>query len=260
MLAPERQKKILEMLFRQRIIKISDIAEEFGVSNLTARRDLDMLQEQDLVRRVYGGAILTATPETSMAAFASKNEHSSKTEKEAIGKLAASMIEEGDTIHLGTGTTTLEIAKNIRHMTNLTIIVSSLAIINELANSKNTIYVLGGVLDPYEQKITGHATMEMLEKYCPDKAFFSCDGVSLEHGVTAYHIYGAEIGKIIVKNSARTYLVASSKKFGLTAMNKVCPLSAFQGIITDDLLQPEYRDKLEKAGIPMYYATTASNA
>ena len=258
MLAPERQKKILEILFRQRIIKISEIAEEFGVSNLTARRDLDTLQEQDLVRRVYGGAILTATPEISMAAFTSPIEHSSKTEKEAIGKLAASMIEEGDTIHLGTGTTVLEIAKNIRHMSNLTIVVSSLSIINELANSKNTIYVLGGVLDPYEQKITGHTTLEMLEKYCPDKAFFSCDGVSLKHGVTAYHSYGAESGKIIVKNSTKSFLVANSKKFGLNALNKVCLLSALHGVITDDLLSSDYREEMEKAGVKMYYAKTGS--
>ena len=254
MLAQERQKRILDKLFSQRTIKISDIAEEFGVSNLTARRDLDALQEQDLVRRVYGGAILTTASENASAFLSPQKEHESKTEKEAIGKLAASLIEDGDTVYFGTGTTCLEIAKNVRQMSDLTIITSSLSIINELANSKNTIYVLGGILDTYEWKIIGSSTLEMLDRFCPDKAFISCDGITLEHGVTAYHQYGAVSGSLIVKNSAKSFLAAKSRKFGLNALNKVCPLSDLYAVITDDRLPQEQREEMEKAGVRMFYA------
>ena len=111
MLAQERQTIILDMLSRQRIIKTLEIAEAFGVSNLTARRDLDALREQGYVRRVHGGAILIPDSVINpVSEVIQGKKYAPKKSDEAIGKLAASMVEEGDVVFLGNGVVTFEIA------------------------------------------------------------------------------------------------------------------------------------------------------
>lgn len=259
MLAPERQKLIADMLNKNKVIKISEISYRFGVSNLTARRDLDVLAEQGIVRRVYGGAILITrqdpVPEDPEAV---RQEHCLVEEREAIGKLAAAQVEEGDSIFFGNGNMVLEVAKNLRQMSNLTIISSSLSVINEFANTNNTIYILGGVLDPYEPKIGGRTAYEMMKNFFVDKTFISCDGFSLKHGVTAYHQPGAEMGTLVVENAEMPILIANSPKFGRNALNRVCALSDLSMIITDSGMSEERRAELDSAGVKTLYADLGS--
>ena len=264
MLAHERQAIILDLLQKNRVIKISDISSRFGVSTLTARRDLDVLQNQNLVRRVYGGAILlsdsSSTPASSPAYLPDHRGRNLRTEKEAIGKLAASMVREGDILFLGSGTTILEVARNIRHMSNLTIISGSLAVINELASTNNSIHILGGLLDSSEHSVTGSLANSMLESFCADKVFISCDGFSLARGVTAYHPPGAEAGQIMMRNSAQSILVCGSHKFGINALSVVCPLSSLDMIITDDGLSIEDRDSIRNLGVDLRLTETHADS
>ena len=261
MLAQERQKLILEMFKDQRIIKTADIAEKYGISNLTARRDLDVLGEQGYVRRIYGGAMLVPNAISNPAPEEKSNRpNTHKRIVEAIGKLAASMVEEGDTIHLGNGKLTLEVAKNLVNIPNLTFITGSMMIANFLMSFNCKIYILGGLIDPYEQNIYSRSAMEMMENFYPSKSFLGCDGITVEHGVTAINLPGAELGAISVKSSAKTIIVAHNWKFGTDALNKVCDLSDTYAIVTDDGLSQEYRDKLKDAGAPMLYAQTDPEA
>ena len=146
MLAQERHALILDILREKKIIRISDIATQFGISNLTARRDLDALQAQQLIRRVHGGAVLLEQENgrgPGQAPVRPRGRNAQREEIRAIGKLAASLIRDGDVVFLGTGTTVLEVARHMRRLSNLTVMTNSLAVINELADSGNTIYVLG---------------------------------------------------------------------------------------------------------------------
>ena len=135
MLARERHEIIIETLKNTHIIKITDIVKRFDVSNETARRDLEALQNQKLVKRIYGGAVLTAPP--SAEQYISRPMISQR-EKSAIGRACAAMINDGDTILIDTGTTMLEVARNLNHF-NITVITNSLPIINELASSNATV-------------------------------------------------------------------------------------------------------------------------
>ena len=255
MLAPERQKTILDMLTRQRIIKTQDIAEKFGISNLTARRDLDVLREQGYVRRVHGGAILIPDPVPNPLSGILPAERSApKKSEEAIGKLAASMVEEGDVVFLGNGVVTYEVAKNLLSIPNLTFITGSMSIANLLLSSNSRLFILGGLVDPLEQNIYSRSAMDQMERFFPTISFMGCEGVTAEHGITCYYQPGAELGNIVARNSARTIITVHSRKFGTDSMNKVCGLSELYALVTDDGLSPEYQEKMENTGVKMFYA------
>ncbi|MBE6972125.1 MAG: DeoR/GlpR transcriptional regulator [Ruminococcaceae bacterium] len=262
MLAHERQAHIIDHLREHRVIKITDIVSRFGVSNLTARRDLDVLQEQKIVRRVYGGAILSADPTTlnrSDVLLPPGNQEQAKDlEKKAIGKLAATLVREGDILFMGSGNTVLEVARNLRHLSNLTIITSSLSVINELSTTNNTIYVLGGRLDYSEHSI--EINDPRLESFCADKAFISCDGVTLTHGVTASHPPNVSAGQLMVKNAKDAILVANSRKFGNNALSITCKLSELSTIVSDDGLSKEYQDSLAQQGVHLMLASMDEEA
>lgn len=256
MLAHERQAHIIDHLREHRVIKITDIVSRFGVSNLTARRDLDVLQEQKIVRRVYGGAILSADPATlgrPDVLLPSGNQAQAKNiEKKAIGKLAATLVREGDILFLGSGNTVLEVARNLRNFSSLTIITCSLAVINELSTTSNTIYVLGGRLDNSEHSID--VSDARLQSFCADKAFISCDGVTLTHGVTASYPPNTVVGHSMVKNAKQAILVSNSRKFGNNALSVTCELSELNTIVTDEGLSQEFRDELAQQGVTLMMA------
>ena len=262
MLAQERQAIILEMFQQHHVIKISDIAAQFGISNLTARRDVGALEEQNLVRRVYGGAVLVtnAAQDAPVAPDEKKAAHPVWSEKRAIGKQAASMIQEGDIVFLGTGSTVLEVAKHMRHLSNVTVLTNSLAVINALSDTSNTIYILGGLLDKNEHHTQGTFASSMLETFCADKAFIGCGGVSLDLGVTDYSNPVADIDRIMVKNASQSILVCNSHKFGSRALSIVCPLASLSTIITDEGISVKYRDGIAKAGVDLCLIQLVENA
>lgn len=257
MLAQERHAIILDMLRERKIIKISDIATQFGISNLTARRDLDILQDQNLVRRVHGGAILM--DQDALLAGRSAESHTRPTQRaeiQTIGKLAASMIQSGEVVFLGIGTTVLEVARHMHHLTNITVLTNSLAVINELAGSGNTIYVLGGILDSNEHSISGRFAVDMLGEFCADWAFIGCGGVTAAHGLSDYYEPGAAVSRVMVKNAAKTVLVTSSHKFNSDALSIVCPISDIYMVVTDEGISAPCRDELNQLGVKLRMVQT----
>lgn len=252
MLARERQAAITELVKINNIVLIGQIAKEFGVSLETARRDLEALQDQGVVKRIHGGAILS---DMSTVAAPSQPTPSSYSGKKAIGIQAASLIKEGETIFLDTGTTTLEVAHHLKSMRELTVITNSITIINELINTNIKVIVLGGTLKNDEQMIYSYATEQMFSQYFVDKAFFSCGGVS-DNGVTDY---GETLDRYnIARHSKNTILLADSGKFGRTAKIKACDLDVVDILIVDDNIDRKYVDKLKKKKVQVILAPIAS--
>lgn len=253
MLSQERHAIILEMLREHNIVKISDIAARFNISNLTARRDVDTLQSQNLVRRIHGGAILVSP---SAISTESPKAYRSTIHKElrAIGKLAASLVQEGESLFVGNGSTTLAAAHYLRGMSSLTILTSSLSVINELVGTDNTLYALGGYLDYNELFFSGTFAQAMLEQFSVDKAIIGCGGISMGLGVLEYNPDGANLHRTIVRNSSRTILVCSSSKFRNNALSIVCPLTDIDVLVTDENLSDVDREKIRQLGIELYLA------
>lgn len=259
MLAQERQAIILDLLRENHFIKLTDIAERFQISNLTARRDLDALKDQQMIRRVYGGAVLIDDAETTQPAETVADKRSVSAEKKAICAMAASMVQEGDAISLlGYGTTAMELAKLLKHRSNLTILTAALPVAAELAGSNNTIYILGGKIDPGEQYIYDIHSRQMLDRFCLDKSFSTCTGVSIEHGVTALADETAESGRHVMQRTRENFLLCESNKFHEEGMCVTCPISDFDHIITDEGLSEETRSAIQQLDIHLHLVPKAT--
>lgn len=250
MLAQERQAMILEMLKQNDIVYTSDITRQFGVSNMTARRDLETLDKKCLLRRVHGGAVAIDHDNTVQRTLSHHVEQEAvRADLQAIGKIAASMANEGDTIFLGPGTTVLAMAHHLRQKSNITILTNSFPVVNELANTNKIIYFLGGILNGDEYSVTGTFANSMLKTFCANKAFIGCGGISPEHGITDFSAPTADVNRLMVKNAAQSILLCTSDKLRSDAFSIVCPLSELDTVIIDDSLQPQDADAIRSFGV-----------
>lgn len=244
MLAAERHAYIMEVLQRNKIIKIADIAKRFSISGETARRDLELLQEAGQVKRIYGGAVLLES-RSNVTQYESRSVKSHR-QKVAIGKAAAALVNPGETIILGIGTTTLEIARHLKGLDNVTVLTNSLAIVNELSHSSVNVFCLGGRLDSDDLSMSGKLTIDSLQQFFVDRAFFSVGGVTLEGGLSDYYCESAMISQTIINRADQIVLVADSGKFGSNGFAFICGLEDIDVVISDDSLSDEFQIGLEK--------------
>lgn len=251
MLAHERQEMIVDMLRKKKLVKNTELAQLFKTSNLTIRRDLDALVDKGLVRRVYGGAVLQkeetpVQPQRPAADTGGELRHSRRT---AIAKAAVSMVQEGDRVHLGYGTTVAEIARLLRQFRQLSIVTGSLTAALQLINTNHDVYVLGGQLHHDERNLSGNYATNMAKDFHTNLAILPCGGLSVEYGVMSDFLPAAELGRVAVENADKAVLVCSSKNIGRTTFHTVCPVSAVDVIITDDGITAEQKEALESCGV-----------
>ena len=259
MLAKERQNKILEILYKNKTIKIQEIVREFSVSSETARRDLESIQDLGIAKRIHGGAVLLedsgwmGEPLSNDGKTRWEKQHG-RIERDAIGKKAAEFIHEGESICLDVGTTVHEISKHMTHMKNVTVVTNSIAVLTELADSDISLYILGGHFDANERELKGMLSENALQFFYVDKAFIGAGGVTLDGDITDFDLQEATFKKKICEHANKVYLVANSEKFGVNAFSYCCPLSEVDIIITDPMLPKAYADRIQEMGIKLIYA------
>lgn len=258
MLAKERQDKILSIIQTQNSIRIADIIRDFRVSHETARRDLDTLQDQNLIKRVHGGAVLAddAPVLNTISESTSKSTKSSMAERVAIGKAAAAMIKDGETVFLSVGLTVQQVAKALRKRKGITVLTNSVLVLNELLNTDIQVYVLGGAVNNSENNIEGDLALQTLSNFYVDISFISAGGVSQDMGISDYSLEVAKLNRHIIERSKKSVLLAHSKKFGKTCLSIVCPLSDVQTVITDSTLSESDRNYILENDIELILAKT----
>ena len=255
MLSQERQNAILKMLSVQDTVQIAELTERFAVSVATIRRDLDVLERRQMVRRVYGGATLAGTKPRPRPVFRSRaiQHHEAKV---AIGKAAAALIQSGETVLIDIGTTTLEVACQLKDRTALTVLTNSLPVLNELEESSLDVYALGGRLRHQELALCGSLSLASLAGFFVDKAFIGAGGVSLDNGVTVYNPDSAQLSSAIVDRANEVILCADNSKFGYNGFAFVCGLDRIGTVVTDRGLTDEFREGLTRQGIRVIIADT----
>jgi DeoR/GlpR family transcriptional regulator of sugar metabolism len=204
---PERQKQILSLLSQHGRLRVAEIVTQFSISEATARRDLETLASQGKAQRVHGGVIAVeqAPPELPIL----EREREQSEEKAHIGRAAAKLIHDNETLFLGSGTTVLEIARNLREHKNLIVITNSLPVLNILAGLKEiTVISLGGMLRESELSFIGHITEQALVEVRADKVFMGTRGVSLEHGLTNDYLQETLTDRAILKSGQEVIIVA----------------------------------------------------
>lgn len=213
-------------------VTFADLADEFGVSEMTIRRDLESLEADGLARRVRGGAISVVSrsyepPLTVRAATASAA-------KSAIGAAAAALINDGDTVVLDVGTTTLALARALHGRRGLTVVTASLPIAIELGNDPDVrVLVTGGQVRAGELSLTGGMAEDAFGSLNCDLAFIGVAGVCATPGLTEYNPDDARVKRAALGAARRAVVLADSSKLGRVAFATIAPLSAIDALVTE---------------------------
>jgi DeoR family transcriptional regulator of aga operon len=237
----DRQLQILQLLERRQRISVGELCATFEVSQATARRDLESLASQGKIQRVHGGAIALnqAPPEQPIL----QRQSEQADEKIRIGQAAAALVQDGETVFLGSGTTVLEAARLLRGRQELTVLTNSLPVVNALAGARGiAVICLGGMLRESELSFIGHITEQALAEVRADKVFIGTRAISLEYGLTNEYLPETMTDRAILKAGKEIIVLADHTKFGRAATVRLAPLEGIHIIITD---RQTPRDKLE---------------
>jgi DeoR/GlpR family transcriptional regulator of sugar metabolism len=255
----ERRRKIVEMVQESGSRSVVDLCGLFDVSEMTIRRDLRDLDREGLLRRVHGGAVsnIGRSYEPPYPVRATRNDD----RKKAIGRRAAELVLDGDSIALDIGTTTLEIARALHGKRNLTVVTASLPIANEIVSSLSLtsdvrLILTGGIVRSGELSMIGHIAARTYADFHVDKAFIGVGGMSLEDGLTEYNLEDALVKKPLLQNAHQRIVVADSSKIGRTTFTSVAPLSMVNTYITDSDIDRDTLKSLQAMGIEVLIAET----
>ncbi|KAA0024775.1 DeoR/GlpR family DNA-binding transcription regulator [Antrihabitans cavernicola] len=245
MLPAERHAKIVDALRSDGAVKVVELAELLGVSEMTIRRDLDVLDEQEVLRKVHGGAIERGKrgvepPSTAKAAR-------QRAEKVAIGRAALAAVDDGMTIAISAGTTTLELARLLRGRGAITVVTNSISIFQELtghASEPNpTVYLTGGSRTPSDA-LVGPVANAALDGFRVDSVFLGVHGFDIESGLTTPNIAEAETNRRLIATGRRLFVLADNTKYREVGTNVFAPISAIDTLVVDDGLDVSDRDDL----------------
>ncbi|MDJ1160067.1 DeoR/GlpR family DNA-binding transcription regulator [Chelatococcus sp. SYSU_G07232] len=229
-LAPRRHDEILKRLAADGSVGVSELAEFFGVSRETIRRDLKQLADRGRLDIVHGGAARRESLEPALDQRASENAEG----KAAIGRAAAALVEDGMVLLFDSGTTTLAVAHALGGHRNLTICTGSLAIAQLACRMPDTrVHLLGGEVDPNEEATVGVDTLEAIGRFRVDLAFVGGGGLSPDGEVTDYTRAGAEQRSRMIAAAGRAYFVVDRSKFGLLTPLRIPHFEAAAGVIVD---------------------------
>ncbi len=250
---PERQKQILSLLSRQGRLSVAEIVEQFSVSEATARRDLESLASEGKVQRVHGGAIAVDQAPPELPILERENEQAD--EKIRIGRVTAELIADNESVFLGSGTTVLEVAKNLRDRKNLTVITNSLPVLNTLAGIKEiTVISLGGMLRDSELSFIGHITEQALAEIRVEKVVMGTRGISLEYGLTNDYLQETLTDRAILKIGREVIVVADHTKVNRVSTVLLAPLDAVQTFVTNEQADKKFIQSLKKQSIKIILA------
>lgn len=244
----ERHQRILNLLGDKGQVRVSEFTLHLGVSEATVRRDLGQLQEQGWVKRTHGGALLIRTAPPEPPVFHRMEENAP--EKQRIGKAAADLIHDGDTVFVGSGTTALEVARHLRGRSSITVITNALTVMNALATEQGiTLLSTGGILRMSEQSFIGHLAEQALSELRPQKVIMGIRAISLTGGLTNEYVPEVSTDRVIIRSAPEVILVADHSKFDQTSTAWVAPVTAVHTIVTDDGTRPEILHALRRQGI-----------
>ncbi len=248
MFALERQKIILEKLNLDGAVWVSKLSDELGVTEETIRRDLEKLENQEVLVRTHGGAV--PIDESTYELSLEKRKNTNLPAKEKLAKIASEYIMPGDTIFLDSSTTTFYIAKEIKKMKNITVISNSLRVINELsgAESIKTIAV-GGVVSNNQSFVGYLAENSIKNNFFAMKFFFSSKGISPEAGIMESNDLECAIKKQMLDNSTEKYYLCDSSKIGRIGFYKLTPIENIDYFITETNLDSDYIDIFNEYGV-----------
>lgn len=247
MITEARRKKIVELIEKEGIVNLQQLTETFQVSIYTIRRDLNALEEKELLKKIHGGAVRVEKSKWIPSFEEGKKE--AFDEKKKIAQKSACFINDGDTIMLMGSMISLLMIPMIKDK-NITIVTNSLDVAKELAQFPNIETILiGGRIKNYKGNILGSRAINDLKNYHFDKAFIPCAGIKADVGISTSTIDSSDFLKAIIENSRQNIVIADYRKVGRVTFANVCTLDKVHILITDDQSNKVELTKIEKKGV-----------
>jgi DeoR/GlpR family transcriptional regulator of sugar metabolism len=245
----ERQTKILNLLSRNDLTTVNDLASKLNVSSVTIRQDLNFLESQGLLKRIHGGAVLEDADDlTNRLGF-------NYEKKLRIARKAAELVNEGETILIESGSTNVLLARELIKKKNVTIITTNVFIARQFRkNEPANIILLGGIYQQGSESVVGKITKVCIDQINFDKAFIGIDGYTTKTGFTLRDMFRAEISSYIIKKPCDTIIISDSSKFGKTDLTNICYMADIKFVATDSDLDRQFKDEFENAGINLILA------
>lgn len=249
----ERKRTILEQLMKEEKVRVPQLSEQLNVSMETIRRDLDRLEKEGLLKKVYGGAVKTRLNMIEPPFLQRAQMH--REEKEALGRCAARLVNDGETIMIDNGTTTVEVIRYLHDRSDVTIVTHSISAMLLAAEMfPGRIFFAGGEVDVKLQSAGGSLTERMLEQFKVHKAFISVGGVSLVDGITDYDVNEASISRKMIERAEEAIVLADHSKLGVTTFAKIADLQEVSMIVTDRNCPAEWIRHLQEKNVEIRLA------
>ena len=248
MLNEERRRAIQEIINHEGRGLVKELARRLHTSQVTIRNDLEILHNHGLVQRTHGGALPVQGGALLDPSLREKEKHHRK-EKQRIGKAAADLVKEGESVLLDSGTTTTAVARAVRDRGRLTVITNAVNISAELSGTPIEVILTGGTLRENSFSLVGPLAEETLHRLSADILFLGVDGLDVHFGATTPNLQEASVNRVMVEIARRTVVVCDSSKLGRRSLSLITPLSGIHEVITDSKIPKGDLRVLTEAGI-----------
>jgi len=243
----QRRREILIAVDRRQRVTVDELAASLRVSKETIRRDLTVLSERGLLRKVHGGAMNVQTAAES--AF-DKRVRQQRAEKQAIAARAAALFEPGDSLFVDAGSTTAVFASDLARRSGLTVITNSVEVATRIwGGGDNEVYLLGGRYSGEVSETLGPLVLELIGRFRADHAVLTVGAVDPMQGFMDYNVDEATVAQAMIRQARSVTVLADHTKLGRAALVKVCGPEAVARLVTDSAPDAELQTVLDRAGI-----------
>jgi DeoR/GlpR family transcriptional regulator of sugar metabolism len=255
----ERQQEILNILKGHGFASVGGLSSHFDVSEMTIRRDLQILEGNSSARRVHGGVVSAIS--LGQEPVFDERAASLVEEKKIIADLASEIVRDNSVIALDTGSTALALIRRLTSKNNLTIITTNIHVMLVCLQHPNLkVIVPGGVLRPYEGSLAGASTVEFLSACHVDQFFMGVGGIDAKAGVTEYSLEDIAVKQALAANARQVIVLADSSKFGKVTFASICSLDEIDMVISNEAPGQNYAKIFDRINIPVMYPQGISKA
>jgi DeoR/GlpR family transcriptional regulator of sugar metabolism len=253
----KRREEILSELYERGHVTVKEAAQRLDVSEATIRRDLRSLADSGESELVYGGAILPRDHDFSFQAKSLRQPEN----KRLIGRIAATLVRDGDQVLIDSGTTALSMAAFLQRKRSLSVIVNSTRLAGELSrNARTSVIMLGGHYRPDRMDTIGPLALTALDQLRGYAAFVGVDGLSMEFGLTASDIESAHLYRLAIRNAREAILLADHSKFKTPSLFKIVEWGPISRVVTDRMPSEPWQEFLQERGIDLLCPETCPQA
>lgn len=252
MLFDERVSIILEKIRANSVMKNKELAEILGVSTDTIRRDLTIMEEEGLIKKIHGGAALPNSFETAIT-YSTREISNRELKRDAAAK-AVQKVEPNDLVAMNGGTTNVLVAQELTYLDiPFVVLTNNLAVIDILIQKPDIrIINVGGDIDSSEQATFGNTTIKTYESYFPDIAFYSINAINQENGFTDFRVNEIQNMQTMINQSKKNYAVMDSTKINQQSKQKVLSINQIDGLFMDDCVSDGDKKEYQEIGLEIY--------